>query len=85
MISADYDYKLEEDVQMMSYLLWILEHLSPWVQAPILKKKEQLTLSFSVPKILAKYSAIGTNVSVTLFKMMRGQVKTALSLSSIIN
>ena len=71
-------------------LLWIREHLSPWVQAPVwakdihlcvnagdlkmgsrvvigqgrsrliptLKKKEQLTLSFSVPKMLAKYSAI---------------------------
>ena len=41
-----------------TYLLWILEHLSPCVQAPILKKKEQLTLSFSVPNILARYSAI---------------------------
>ena len=42
----------------VTYLLWILEHRSPWVQAPILKKKEQFTLSFSVPNILAKYSAI---------------------------
>ena len=25
---------------------------------PVLKKKEQFTLSFSVPKILARYSAI---------------------------
>ncbi len=39
-------------------LLWILEHLSPCLHAPILKKNEQFTLSFSVPKIEAKYSAI---------------------------
>ena len=50
------NFKLEENID--AYLLCILEHRSPWVQAPILKKKEQLTLSFSVPNILAKYSAI---------------------------
>ena len=62
-------------------LLWILEHRSPWVQAPILKKKEQFTLSFSVPKILARYSAIieRENLSET-FKIMRGRSQIVLNL-----
>ena len=45
-------------VQLIGGLLWILSQLSPYLHAPILQKKGQLTLSISVPQTLDSLSAI---------------------------
>jgi hypothetical protein len=57
-------------------------HFSPCLQAPILKKNEQLTLSSSVPNTLANLSAI--KIKIIFIKILIYQRKIQISISKYI-